>query len=365
MKRTNFVLVFMILVFAICNTSISVFKPVYAQAQSVENVYSVFDESGNLLLQKQDVFSGDSFLTKDFKKYEIVYVDEVNKIARAKFIKDVEKPDIGISFSPSKITGQQGKVCLYMTHNDESYLPTEGYDSIYGAGGIHDVANAIKTTFELKGIKAYIDETLHIPHDTRAYSRSKATAKRLIETYNPDAIFDIHRDGASRSTYVKNVNGIERCKVRIVVGKASENFEVAEQFALYLLAVGEKVCDWLFLDIYYASGHYNQGLHNKALLFEMGSHLVEKELVLKSVEPLVNVINTAMFNTTVNSESGDLTINGDVTEQTPLINDALNEYSSGGESAVPMILAILVAGSVLVVLVTVTTKNLKRKKNKN
>ena len=89
--------------------------------------------------------------------------------------------------------------------------------------------------------------------------------------------------------------------------------------------MAEKVCDWLFLDIYYGSGHYNQGLYSKALLFEMGSHLVEKSLVLETVPELAKVINTALFNTTVDKNNGELTINGSKTEETPIISDALEE----------------------------------------
>ena len=329
-------------------------------AQTVENVYSIYSETGELLLQKQDVFIGDSFLTKDFNKYEIIYIDEMNKIGKAKFLEKVKKPNINNTFALRNISEVNPVICLYMTHNDESYLPTDGVDSVYGEGGIHDVAKSLQTHFQLKGVKTYLDETLHIPHDTLAYSRSSGTAKSLINKYSPDGIFDIHRDGASRKTYVKTVNGSEKCKIRIVVGKASKNYAVAEQFALYLLTVAEEICDWLFLDIYYATGHYNQGLHEKALLFEMGSHLVEKELVLKSVEPLVNVITTAMFQTTV-SDSGELTINGEVTEDTPLVNDALTEVAKNNqENGIPVALSVIIAGSVLVLLTTLTFKKMKK-----
>ncbi len=335
----------------------------YVKASTIENVYSVYDEYGALLLQKQDVFVGDMFLTKDFKKYEVVFVDEVNKLARAKFLEFVKKPEVDLSYSPSKISEQNPIICLYMTHNDESYVTGDGVDSVYGKGGIHDVAKSIKSHLELKGVKTYLSENLHIPHDSLAYSRSNVTAKELINTYSPDAIFDIHRDGASRSTYVKKVNGVDRCKVRIVVGKASKNFEIAEKFALYLMAVSEKVCDWLFLDIYYASGHYNQGLHNKALLFEMGSHMVEKNLVLKSTQPLVDVLTTALFNTTVNNETGQLTVNGDVTPESPLINNAMDEFASekNKQNAVPYIVVFIILGSVIISVLTIVSLN-KRKK---
>ena len=288
-------------------------------------VYKIYTLSGELIAEKQTVSVGDSILTRDYVKYKIVQLDMDNHIAFAEFEEKVKKPNINFSFSPNKISQENPTICLYMTHNDESYIEGDGYDSVYGAGGIHDIAKSLQTNLEYQGITTHIDETLHIPHDIYAYSRSSKTAKHLLDEFEPDAIFDIHRDGASRSTYVKRIDGVDRCKVRIVVGKASSNYEIAEQFALYLLSVAEEVCDWLFLDIYYASGHYNQGLYSKALLFEMGSHLVEKSLVMKTVPELANVINVALFNTTVDTNNGNLTINGEQTEETPVINDILEE----------------------------------------
>ncbi len=362
MKNKGKIVIVLIIIFFI---GVNMFCPMHVVfANMVEDIYSVFDDYGSLILQKQNVFEGDMFMTKDFKKYEIVEVDEVNKTAKAKFLSLVKKPEVNISFTPQQINQLNPVICLYMTHNDESYVTGDGVDSVYGKGGIHDVAKAIQKQFQNQGVNTYISEDLHIPHDTKAYSRSNVTAKNMINQYSPDGIFDIHRDGASRSTYVKKVNGVDRCKVRIVVGKASSNFEIAEQFALYLMSVSEQVCDWLFLDIYYAQGHYNQGLHNKALLFEMGSHLVEKSLVLKSVEPLVNVVTTAMFKTTVDSESGQLTVNGGVTEDTPLLNDAIDilaEEKHNNEKAVPYVMLGIIAGTVVLIITTLSIYTKKRK----
>jgi len=333
-----------------------------------DEVYLIYNESGELIAEKQNVLVGDSILTKDFIKYKIVQLDEEKNIAFAEFESKLNKPNVNFSFNPSFISKENPTICLYMTHNDESYLTGDGYDSIYGAGGIHDVAKVLQTNLEYLGINTHIDETLHIPHDTYAYSRSNGTAKKLLNTYSPDAIFDIHRDGASRSTYVKKINGKDRCKIRIVVGKASPNFAVQEQFALYLLSVAEEVCDWLFLDIYYASGHYNQGLYSKALLFEMGSHLVEKSLVMESVPELANVINTALFNTTVDKESGNLTINGAQTEDTPTISDVLEEYADEvveNDKKLPTIVYFVIVAGGAVVLVSIVLNllgiKLKRK----
>ena len=161
---------------------------------------------------------------------------------------------------------------------------------------------SLKIEFEKLGYEVFFDETLHLPHDSKAYSRSELTAKKLL-AQNPDALFDIHRDGVSRSVYVKNVDGVERCKVRIVVGQANPNKEANLQFAMFLVSVSKEICPWLFLDIYYAKGHYNQELTSKGLLFEMGTYLAEKEIVLNSTPFLANVVDKTLFSTVVENEN--------------------------------------------------------------
>lgn len=288
------------------------------------DIYSVYDEYFNLLFQKDVVLVGDGYL-KDNKYYEVVYLDEDSRQGFAKFVRYVKMPSVDISYSPRPIKIEDRTICMYMSHNDESYLPSDGYDSIYGNGGIKDVANAFKKELEKYFVDVYLDDTLHIPHDTQAYSRSSKTAKSLLSTYKPDAIFDIHRDATSRKFYIANVNGVERGRIRMVIGKANPNMALNEEFALYLKAVADKLYPWLFTDIYYASGHYNQALDSKAILFEMGCHLIEKELEIDSMKELAEVVTTALYNTTVNSGTGDLTINGTETKEDVIINDLMDK----------------------------------------
>jgi len=289
------------------------------------SVYQVYDENFNLLFQKDVISVGDQYMSNDFKLYEIVYVDYETQKGFAKFIKNVELPNINYSYAPKPISFREKKICLYMTHNDETYLPSDGVDSVYGNGGIKDVALAFKNELENKLVNVYFDDSLHIPHDNNAYSRSSITAKSLYNNYAPDAIFDIHRDATSRNFYVANVDGKERCKVRIVLGKSNPNFNLNEEFALYLVAVANKLYPWLIADVYYGKGHYNQSIDGKALLFEMGTYLIEKEKVIESTKELADVVTTALYGTTINEDTGDLTINGSEDEENKIIVDYIDE----------------------------------------
>jgi len=336
---------------------------VYAEDGEVVT-YSIYDNDFNLLFERDNPQIGDNYLSKDYKFYEIVYLDNDAHTGIAKFIKNVTPPNVKKSYLPTPIKIEDRTICMYMTHNDESYVLSDGVDSVYGNGGIKDVALAFKSELEKNMIDVYFDDTLHIPHDTSAYSRSAKTAKSLQDTYSPDAIFDIHRDGASRKFYVADVDGVEKGRVRMVIGKANPNMALNEEFATYLMAVGNEMYPWLFTDIYYASGHYNQALDSKAILFEMGSHLIEKELVIDSMDELADVVTTALYQTTVNQETGDLTVNGVENEENVVVNEVLDIKENSNTELMAVAIVIVLSATACVYIFFVIYNNI-RKKTKN
>jgi len=358
------ILIMLSLMFLILNLTLFNYssQQIFAYDSVVEvEPYKVYDDNYYLLFERDEIEVGDNYLSKDYNFYEIVYIDTNTKTALAKFIRKVERPNVEKSFGITPINTQDRVICMYMTHNDESYVPTDGVDSVYGNGGIKDVALAFKKELEKKLINVYFDDTLHIPHDTSAYSRSEVTAKNLNSTYSPDAIFDIHRDGASRKFYVSNVDGKERGRVRMVIGKSNPNMNLNEEFATYLMAVGNEMYPWLFTDIYYGKGHYNQSIDSKAILFEMGSHLVEKELEIESMKELADVVSTALYKTTVNTDNGDLTVNGIVNENNIIINDALDKKENKKTEMLAITIVIVITAGLCIYVFFVLFNHLSKK----
>lgn len=293
-------------------------------SESKECGYNVCDENGNYLFSRIDVNIDDIYIDKDYNCYKVYLVDKEYNIAYAKLTDKITMPKIKKNDVENVSNNNKSKsIGLYMTHNDESYVIGDNTSSVYGAGGIHDISYQLKNELENLGVNVVLDETLHIPHDSKAYVRSKSTAQKLLDK-NLDCVFDIHRDGVARSAYIKNYNGKEKCQIRIVVGQSNPNKENNLKFALYLMAVAEELYPWLFADIYYASGNYNQSMSNKMLLFEMGTYLVEKSLVEKSVPALADTINTTLYNTVID-EDGNITINAKETNSQQSINNALSE----------------------------------------
>ena len=146
------------------------------------------------------------------------------------------------------------------------------------------------------GISVFYSEDLHLPHDSGAYTRSEQTASQLLKN-DLDAIFDIHRDATPRSEYITTVNGEKMSKVRMVIGSANVNSAINKEFALSIKAYADEVYPGLIKDIYIGKGNYNQQLSSKAMLFEMGTNLIEKDLVKKSTVPLAKTIDVVLYGT--------------------------------------------------------------------
>lgn len=276
---------------------------------SIGIIYRIYDDEGNYLLEKVDASVGDMYIDKNFDIYKIYSVNDFLGMAEAKYVGSYKKPSV--SRTPEqKMTRTYAKknIGVYCTHNDESYIIGDGIDSIYGAGGIHDVAGKLKKELTDKNINVIFDETLHVPHNSSAYTRSQVTANRLLKENDLDAIFDIHRDGVSRNSYVTINDDKEMCQIMIVVGQANPNKNYNLQFALDLLSVSEEIAPWLFKDIYFATGHYNQALSSTSLLFEIGTHTIEKSLAMESIPFLANIINTTIYNTYFDENNENLII---------------------------------------------------------
>ena len=118
-------------------------------------------------------------------------------------------------------------------------------------------------------------------------------------------------------------------KVRIVIGKSNSNYATNLDFALAIKSYADEHYSGLIKDIYMGSGHYNQALSKTALLFEMGTYLVEKELVLESTEYLATVVDKTLFSTIVEDEN-TLSIVDEVeaTNSENVINNILNEIDA-------------------------------------
>lgn len=273
---------------------------VHADTNEYYTIYDKNDSSKVLFMKGDNVNVDDEYISSDNRLYIIESVDESNKTGVASFKEDIKMPVYNVKrneeLSSASASVTNKKIGLYHTHNDESYNVDDGTDSIYGKGGIHDVGKTLKNNLESLGITVYYNEDLHLPHDSGAYTRSQSTASNLLRN-GLDAIFDVHRDATPKSEYITTVNGEKMSKVRMVIGSANVRSAINKEFALNIKAYADEVYPGLIKDIYIGRGNYNQQLSERALLFEMGTNLIEKDLVKKSTLPLAKTIDVVLYGT--------------------------------------------------------------------
>ena len=220
-----------------------------------ETLHVAVDNSGAYLFSITGVISeGDEYITGDNVLYRIATVNNGNAIAEKigeEAMPDVSWLDVGEAQAvfaadgslPTASTNQGDSkklIAMYVTHSDESYIPSDGTQSINGQGGIYDVAREFRDALQTQGIDVILDESTHLPHDSGAYRRSRQTAERLLQKH-PDAIIDIHRDGIpDESEYARTINGEKASRVRLLVGRSNQNSSVNREFAKQLKAVADK-----------------------------------------------------------------------------------------------------------------------------
>ncbi len=270
------------------------------------NYSTVVDEAGNsVYITGWQMRVGDQVLTENNHRYEVVRVE--GNTAHAKFLGEVnlslyynENTSLlallKAQLKPAIAAAQgNGKVAVYHTHSDESYVPTDGKESILGAGGIYKVGNAFTSSLEKNGVTVIHSQAKHDPHDDMAYERSRRTALDLIKKEQPDAVFDIHRDAVPPEVYKGKVNGQDISKVQLVVGKYGPTGKQIEDYALQIKAASDKKHPGLVKGIFFAKGgDYNQDLHPRSMLIEAGAHTNDRESAEKGIALFSDVIPTVL-----------------------------------------------------------------------
>ncbi len=342
--------------------------------EDVKSYYTVYDYTNKdqvILVKGGEVENGDLYLSGDNKLYQICNVNSNTKTAYAKYIRDEELPEYNISSvynqeqstSNKNIAKAAGKkyVGMYHTHNDECYYTPDGTDSVYGEGGIHDVGAKLKENFNALDISVEYNESLHLPHNSGAYTRSQVTAKALLNK-GVDAIFDIHRDSTPRSEYLTTVNGVQMSKVRMVIGSSNQNYEANKNFAYSIKSYADKAYPNLIKDIYMGGGNYNQQLTGFAMLFEMGCENIEKSLVLNSCEPLAKTLDVVLYGSEQASSVSLQDISLDIGNgETNVIAGLSNSGSGASLSSLWVLLGTLGVGLVILGIVCIFSKQARYK----
>ncbi len=261
---------------------------------------TIADTEGSIISKAaRGVSVGDEIIQSDGKHYRVTGVR--GDQASAGFL-GVDKQFLAYSgyFSnmavPVTAMAREGRnlVAIYHTHTGESYVPTDGKDSIPFKGGIYQVGQSLVNRLKSRNVNVAYDQSPHDPHDNNAYYRSRRTAAKLLKE-NPVAMLDVHRDGIPDANYYrKNVSNTQVAQLRLVVGRQNPNMNANLDFAKRMMAYANKAHPGIVKEIFMARGNYNQDLMPTALLIEAGTHLNSRQEAEKGVTLFADAIPTVL-----------------------------------------------------------------------
>lgn len=322
------------------------------------DVYTLVNDSGDIITYfAGECEAGDEYISQDNFHFRVKEVNAHSKTAVVSLIGKADMPDVSwldlTDMTHPVAAVRQRKIALYCTHSDESYIHGDGTESVEGKGGIYDIAHQFGKALEDKGATVEISDATHLPHDAGAYRRSRQTAATLLKG-QPNAIFDIHRDGIpDPDEYATTVGNQKMSKVRLLVGKSNQNKEANLSFAKQIKAIGDKVYPGLIKDIYMGKGTYNQDLAPRSVLLEFGTHTLDKERVSASVKPMSDVVYKALFGGVIGSagasdvSSGTSSSASEKGSPAPAVED-----NTGAGAAVWVIIALVASLAVFAFLST-------------
>ncbi|KUG04661.1 stage ii sporulation protein p [hydrocarbon metagenome] len=256
--------------------------------------FTMVDENNNIIHQTGMIVSvGDEYISADNARYKVLEIK--GDIAICNYQGEERMPVVGYDTKtqawvfkgqevPVLAGDKKTTIAVYHTHSDESYVPSDGKESIEGNGGIYDVGQAFVDELKKLGFDVQYNKNNHNPHDINAYSRSRKTAVSLMKKENPDVIVDVHRDAVPPGVYQAEIEGQEVTKIKLVIGKQNPNMKTNLEFAKKIKAVMDKQNPGLSNGIFIGKSDFNQDLSPRAILIEVGAHTNSKTAASEGVK---------------------------------------------------------------------------------
>ncbi len=252
--------------------------------------FTVKDPDGNILFYTgHHLFEGDEYIDENDVRWVIQRVegDTATAVSQGKM---EALPDIGIAAAPVTT----GKVAIYHTHSDESYIPGDGTDAIPGSGGIMKVGSSLADALRRTGLVPRHDTTSHDPHDARAYDRSRRTAQRLLRIERPLAMFDVHRDAGPPEPYLTEKRGEIVARAMIVVGRQNPKMQANLEFARRLKEAVNSKYPGLIKGILMGKADFNQDLFERSLLLEVGTEKTPRDAAERGARLIAEVVPSVL-----------------------------------------------------------------------
>lgn len=262
----------------------------YDPPELVSGYASLVDEQGNVIMQTGlAVHVGDEFIDEDNRVYEIITVE--GTLARVRYTRDETVISSEALVTPAQAPADPAAplIAIYHTHDDESYIPTDGTATKRGAGSILKVGEAFANRLAENGLRVDHSKALHDPHDANAYQRSRRTFAQLLKS-QPAALFDIHRDSVPANVYRTRINDQDVTKILLVVGRQNQNQKTTMDYAKSIKAAADGKYKGLIRGIFIAHGNYNQDLSPRAMLAEIGTQYNSLDQAKRSAALFADIV---------------------------------------------------------------------------
>lgn len=214
-----------------------------------------------------------------------------------------EQPDLGkpgfIPFYPFPFQGYNDPVMLvYHTHITESFVPTSGirFSENLDCTVARLGEELVKLLRESYGLPLIHDRQVYDLPRAYAYEKARpAVGKILAGNPQLDLVVDLHRDGIPREITTTVLNGRKTGKILLVIGTRHQGWEANFEFALRLQQELEAVAPGLSRGIRQQGFVYNQDLHSRAILVEVGGHENSLEEAMLAVPYLAEALARAYY----------------------------------------------------------------------
>lgn len=190
-------------------------------------------------------------------------------------------------------------VAIYHTHTSESFISTSGVTHAKAGeqGDIVIVGETLAERLATYDIQAIQSKKVHdYPSFMRAYTPSENTLKKMLADYpSIQMVFDIHRDAEKRENSVAQIDGLYVARISIIVARGQEDlvqphWQENHAFAKVINDKMNQHFPGLSRGIQVQEWRYNQHLHPRALLLEVGSHETSLEEAQRSMAMLGDVL---------------------------------------------------------------------------
>ncbi len=190
------------------------------------------------------------------------------------------------------------KILIYHTHGSESFIPVSG-KAFSG-----DPRQSVVFLGE------YLAEILEQEHNipvlhhresfdllrSEAYTKARPAIEEILKR-NPqiEIVVDLHRDGISREITTTILEGQSTARLLFVVGTRHEGWNNNLRFSLFLQGYLEQKYPGLCRGTRKQAFIYNQHLHPRSILVEVGGHENNREEVLRAIPYLAEALAGAFY----------------------------------------------------------------------